>query len=99
MDTLFIRHIKNALGAHIHSFEIRLDEVLNEDEDSYSCTFSFEPKQVEGREYKVTGEKHSLEFCVYDGDPCLIVGEDTDVEISFGNIYAQLYWLEATEAL
>jgi len=96
MEQIIIRSIKSALGSQIHNFEIRFEESLDDDIDYYSATFSFEPKQVEGQEYVVTGGKHSMQFDVDGGEAFLIFGEDTQMEVSAANIYAQLYWNEAT---
>jgi len=101
MDTLIIRAIKNALGSNIHSFEVRLDEELVDDEDAYSATFSFEPKPLDHPEAKlVNAQKHSFQFDVDKDDSSvyMIWGEDDQVEVSAANIYASLYWYQITEA-
>jgi hypothetical protein len=100
MDTLIIRAIKSALGSKIHHFEIRLDEVLVDDSDVYSATFSFEPKPIEHPEVKLVNvEKHSFQFDVDKDDDSvsMIWGEDDQMEVSAANIYASLYWCQITE--
>lgn len=101
MNELIIRSIKHALGSKIHLFEIRLDEILVDDDDVYSATFSFEPKPINNPEVKLVGaEKCSFQFDVDkdDNSVCMIWGEDDQVEVSAANIFISLYWYQITES-
>jgi len=102
MDTLIIRSIKNALGSKLHQFEVRLDEILVDDDDVYSATFSFEPKPIDHPEVKLVDvEKHIFQFDVDkdDNSVYMIWGEDDQMEVSAANIYASLYWYQITESV
>ena len=58
-----------------------------------------QPRKIELEGCEVTGEKQFLQFDIdEDGNCQLIVGECVEYDITFGSIYAQLYWGAATKA-
>ena len=91
--------IKQAMGRHVNYFEIMDDETLEDSEDIYSITVFFNPKKIEIEDGKVCSEGQTLIFQISDDeDPVLIIGEDTEQEITAANIYASLYWGEVVKA-
>ena len=99
MNEKIIRAIRSALGSGIHHFEIRFSELLVEDGDYYSATFSFNPNQIENQEFKVVGGIQNIQFDVTDSDVSIIFGEDDEMEVTALNIYKMLYWSEVTKPL
>lgn len=100
METKILRKIEVALGSQAKYFDIKIDELLVKEDDYSSYSVSFEPKKVEDQEYNVVGGKHSFQFDIDElDDISLIFGEDTEMEVTAENIYQQLYWHEATEAV
>ena len=94
---LIISKIKEALGPHYRLFDIGEDSVLVDEHDTFSCLIYFQPKKdLEYEDTVVTGSKVFLQFDIYDNEPLLITGEDSENEISLANIYGCLYWNEAT---
>jgi len=88
--------LKSALGADANYFNIELSEVLVDDDELFSMTVLIEPKKnaFSTLRYKVYVRKSYLEVCIIDNNKVLMIGEDIEVEISYGNIYAQLFWSE-----
>lgn len=99
MDELIRDAIFEALSGHANFFTVELGEILVDDDDLYSVTFSFAPKPIVGDECIVSGKKHFLQFDVdkVENKLYLVFGEDTHHDVTFAHIYAQLYWCEATE--
>lgn len=93
---LIIDTIKEALGPHYKFFEIGIDSVLVDDHDTFSCLVYFQPKDLDWEDAVTIGNKLLLQFDIYDDEPLLITGEDSEHEISLANIYGCLYWNEAT---
>ncbi len=59
---------------------------------------SEEPKKIEIEDGEVIGQKQTLQFDFTDDEePVLIVGEDTENEITESSIYAALYWGEVVK--
>lgn len=99
MEDKILNAIKEALGSHEAMFVISLDETLVIEDDYQSYNFAFAPRAADHPEYKVTGDRQSLQIDVdEDGELSLIQGEDTQIPLTRENIYCQLYWHEATEA-
>lgn len=95
-----LEHIKEALGEHQQYFDITEDEILVDDVDTFSMTVGVQPRKMKVEDSEVIGEKQLLQFDIHeDGNCILIVGEDTEWNITFGNIYCQLYWGAATKAV
>jgi len=91
-----LNHIRTNLLHEIIYFEIKIDELLNDEPNNFSITISFKPKEVlVNEESKMEGRTHSLQFDM-DGDQIisLIVGEDSEQPVTPGNIYKALYWSE-----
>ena len=102
MNGLIINAIQDALGSKMNRFEVRVDELLVDDEDTYSATFSFEPKPIEHPDVNlINADKHSFQFDVDkdDNNVYMIWGEDDQMEVSAANIYSSLYWYQITESV
>ena len=92
--------IKEALGIHQEYFDITEGDVLENDEQLFSMTVGIKPKEIDIPDGKITGIQQYLEFNINDdGEMSLIISEFHEVNISAGNIYAALYWGEATKAI
>jgi len=93
-----LKAVNDALGKDIKYFDVEKSETLVEEENYYSMTVQISPKKDVLAPYDciIKGEKHILQFDAFDDEINLMVGEDGDHElnITYGNIYAQLYWGE-----
>ena len=96
-----LKSVKDALGGDVKYFDIEKSEVLVEEENYYSMTVQISPKKDVLAPYNciIKGENHILQFDTFDDEVNLMVGEDADNElnVTYGNIYAQLYWGEVID--
>lgn len=88
-----IQKIKEALGEHAGYFEIKPDEVTLTDEDGvFSFLVKMTPESFDSDEGVVVCKPQLLQIDYVDGEYNIIVGEDHELEITFGNIYSVLFW-------
>lgn len=95
-EKAIIKVVSDALAADIKYFDVEKSEVLVEEENYFSMTVCISPKkdiQIPS-DHVVKGDKSYLQIDHFDNEYNLMVGEDGDHElnVSYGNIYAQLYW-------
>lgn len=103
MDTrikTILEEINSELGGNSKLFNIEYSETLTDEPDNLAVLISFTPKSdIEVEDGCIDGKKQHLEFCVFDeGEICLIVGEDTELALNKGNIFACLYWGEVIKS-
>lgn len=89
-----IQKVRDALYGDSVFFDIEHSEIFNDDSDVFSSTIKITPKELDTDDGKVNGKSQYLQIDVSDGEYNLIAGEDTEISISFGNIYRLLYWSE-----
>ncbi len=100
---LIIKVVSDALGEHVKLFDIKKSEILNEEENYFSMTVCISPKKDINLldDNVVTGGDCFLQFDVDNDEINLMTGEDCDygLDVTFGNIYSQLYWCEAVQVI
>lgn len=93
--------VKKALGKEAQFFNIIKSEALVEEENYLSMTVCLQPNEKELLECNMKTKNRGVYLQVdhFDNEFNLMVGEDGDTELtlSYGNIYAQLYWGEVLE--
>ena len=94
--------IKEALGGHEKYFDITFGEFLVEEEYFQAMTIGIKPRKIDVEDGEAVGEKQLIQFDVErvgdeDYEYNLVIGEDTQLDITFGNIYSVLYWCEAVK--
>lgn len=88
--------INDALGVHKKYFNIGIIETLVDDGDLFSVLVEISPKaDIEMEDAYVCCAPALLQFDVAEGEPVLILGEDDECSITFGQIYASLFWSAA----
>lgn len=84
-----------ALGRDVRYFDILLSGVMLDEPDILSVLVQFSPREdLDFEDTVVAGSKVHLQFDIVDDDPQLILGEDDEIEITKGNLYAAMYWSE-----
>ncbi len=96
-ESRIIDAINNALGDHKNYFEIKPNEILVDDEESYAQYFTFTFIKQNGFILKENIPKIKIEFTIFIPNTCfeeinITVNEDAEIKISFGNLYAVLFW-------
>ena len=95
--------VKDALGYHNEYFDIEEGEILIDEENDFSITFCFTPKDdlPIPSDHAIKAEKCYLQFDMRDDEINLMTGEDGDIElgVTCGGIYSQLYWNEVMEEI
>ena len=92
--------VKAALGGDIGFFNVEKSEVLSEEDNYLSMTVCISPKpdafNRADMQVKPDAEKCYVQIDTFDDEFNLMVGEDGDheLDVTYGNIYAQLYWNE-----
>jgi hypothetical protein len=91
-----IKVVSDALGEDVKYFDIEKSEVLDEEENYISATVCVSPKKDISlpSDHILKCGKCYLQIDHFDDEFNLMVGEDGDVEldVTYGNIYAQLFW-------
>lgn len=98
---LILNEVHSQLTESDPFFDVAHSETLVEEEDQLTVLISIEPKSnLEFEDSRVEGKTQHLEFTITDdNDISLIIGEDTEVAVSRGNIFACLYWGEVVKEL
>lgn len=88
--------IISCLGERAKHFIIEHDETYDQTDDEISISVSFTPRaDIEIEDGKIEGKTQSIQFNnSNDESPVMILGEDTEVDISAKDIFACLYWGE-----
>lgn len=93
--------INSCLGESSKHFVIEHSETYDESEDDISISVSFTPRaDIVIEDGKVDGRTQSIQFNnSKDESPVMIIGEDTEVDITAKDIYACLYWGEVCKPI
>jgi len=105
IENILLKSIETALGQHWKYFEVEPADIWVNEDNIYSQMFSFKPIDPKSEDSKLVGGIHFLEVMAEDNgeeqeiEISLIVGEDTQISLTAGNIYSQLYWCEALKPI
>lgn len=80
-------------------FDVEDGGILDDDEDRLSILVDVTPKPIETDDGLITPSTTTLQVDMDkdSGEVMLITGEDTEWDLTYGNLYAAMYWSNCGE--
>lgn len=81
-------------GLQPSHFDVEDGGILDDNEDRLYMLVEITPKPIETDDGLINPSKTVLQVAIdkEDGETLLITGEDTEWDLTYGNLYAAMYW-------